>query len=265
MGLDRRRVWRVIRIVWIAFGLLVPVVLLLGLEAAYLPPDTLVSDARVEIVLGRETFDFRPRPDDPARTGLLFFPGALVEPEAYAPMARAIAGHGHYVVIIRLPFRLAPTMAYKQLVFETALETMASSPRKWAVGGHSRGGKIAAEFTAAYPDRVAGLALIATTHPRDVNISGLRPCVPVWRILGTRDPIASIRGARENAAMVPPHTRYLEIEGANHRQFGYYRYQLFDRRATISREEQHRRMIEGILTVLRPASQAGGASGGCAP
>ena len=40
------------------------------------------------------------------------------------------------------------------------------------------------------------------------------------------------------------------IEGANHAQFGYYRYQLFDGEPTIGREEQQRQLTRAVLAAL---------------
>jgi pimeloyl-ACP methyl ester carboxylesterase len=248
----RRRIWRVVRIVWIVLGVASPFVMWHGFNAVDLPPGTLVSDARVEIVRAQDTINVRPRPDDPARTGLIFFPGGLVEPDAYAPMARRLAEQGHHVVIVRLPYRLAPTHAYHRLVFDTARETLTSPPRPWVIGGHSRGAKLAAEFASEHPGQIAGLVLIASTHPRDRDLSTLPPCVPVLKIFGTRDGVAPRDEMDKYRGNLPPHTGYLEIEGANHTQFGYYRYQLFGGRPTIDRETQQRKMLEGILMVLRP-------------
>ncbi len=259
-----RRVWRVVRIVWITLGLASPLVMWWGMSAAGLPPGTLTSDARVEIVRATDTINFRPRPDDPARTGLIFFPGGLVQPEAYAPMARRLAEQGHHVVIVRLPYRLAPTHAYHQFVFATARETLTAPARPWIVGGHSRGGKLAAEFVAEHPASVAGLALIGTTHPREVDLSGLPLCVPVLKIYATRDGVARPEDMDAYRANLPPHTGYREIAGGNHTQFGYYRFQLLDKRPSIDREEQQRQLVDGLLTVLRP-QYSGGARPPCPP
>ena len=250
MPIDRKVLWRRVRIVWIVLGLASPFVLWWGFNAKDLPPGVLVSDARVEIVRATDTINFRPRPDDPTRAGLIFFPGGLVAPEGYAPMARRLAEHGHHVVIVRLPYRLAPTHAYHRLVFDTARETLVSPKRPWVIGGHSRGGKLAAEFASEHPNEIAGLALIGTTHPRDRDLSKLPLCVPVLKILGTRDGIASPEESRKHAANLPPHTGYIEIEGANHTQFGYYRFQLMDKRPAIDRDTQQRQLVDGLLSIL---------------
>lgn len=246
----RRRIWRVVRLVWITLGVLSPFVLWWGMNASGVPEGTLVSSDTVEIVRAQDTIDFRPRPDDPARAGLLFFPGALVDPEAYAPLARRIAEAGHRAVIVRLPFRMAPTPGYEQMAFQTVRETMAASPRAWAVGGHSRGGMLAAKFAAAHPDLPSGLVLLGTTHPRELNLSGIPPTVPVVKVFGSHDGVATPEDVRRYASNLPPHTSFVEIAGGTHRQFGFYRYQLMDGRPGVSVGEQHRQTAEAILGLL---------------
>lgn len=258
MDSRRRRIWRIVRRVWIALGLASPLILWWGFNTKDLPPGTLVTDDRVEIVRATDTINFRPRPDDPARAGLIFFPGGLVKPEAYAPMARRLAELGHHVVIVRLPYRLAPTHAYHQFVFETALQTLTAPPRPWVIGGHSRGGKLAAEFADVHRTKIAGVALIGTTHPRDRDLSKLPVCIPVLKVYATRDGVAPPGEGARNHGNLPPHTGYVEIDGGNHTQFGYYRFQLLDRRPGIDRETQQQQLIDAVLMVLRPQWIGGG-------
>lgn len=244
----RQRIWRIVRIVWVTLGVSSVLALFWGVGAAGLPENTFVSDARVEIVRATDTIDFRPRPDDAARAGLLFFPGALVNPDAYAPMARALAERGHRVVIVKLPFRFAPTAAYEEMAFQTVRETMAAAPRRWVVGGHSRGGMIATRFAAGHPSLLAGLALVGTTHPRELNLAWLD--VPVLKIFGSQDGVATADDVRRYAPNLPSSTTFVEIEGGNHRQFGYYRFQLMDRRARIPLDVQQAQLIEALAAFL---------------
>lgn len=253
MAFDRRRAWKIIRIVWVTLGVASVFVLAFGMTTAGVPAGTFASDARVEIVRGTESIDFRPRPGDPRQTGLIFFPGGLVAADAYGPMARRLAEQGHPVSIVRLPYRTAPTPAYQEMAFGTARATMAASPRPWAVGGHSRGAMLATRFADMHRDRIAGLALVATTHPREIDLSGLPVCVPVLKMSGTRDGVARESESVRFRDRLPAHTTFVSIEGGNHTQFGYYRYQLLDRRATIDRETQQQRLVEGLLGLLRRA------------
>jgi hypothetical protein len=79
--------------------------------------------------------------------------------------------------------------------------------------------------------------------------------VPVTKIYGTRDGIASYAKMRQNEALLPRNTNWVAIEGANHVQFGYYRHQLGDDTATISRPEQQSLLEAAMLKALGSASR----------
>ncbi|MBM3796105.1 MAG: hypothetical protein FJW31_19060 [Acidobacteria bacterium] len=109
---------------------------------------------------------------------------------------------------------------------------------------------LAARFVHERPNapRVAGLALLGTTHPRDFSLAALT--IPVTKIYGTHDGVAPIAAVQANRDKLPPHTRWVAIEGGNHVQFGFYRHQLFDGAATITREEQMRQVVRALLAML---------------
>lgn len=94
--------------------------------------------------------------------------------------------------------------------------------------------------------------LIGTSHPRDVDLSSLR--VPVTKIVGTRDGLASIEAVEANRELLPAGTTWIRIEGGNHSQFGWYGFQPGDRRAAVSAEAQRAAMIHGVLALMRTAS-----------
>jgi pimeloyl-ACP methyl ester carboxylesterase len=115
---------------------------------------------------------------------------------------------------------------------------------------------VAATSLAASRTRgIAGLVLVGTTHPRDVDLSAL--AVPVTKVVGTHDRIAPLKKAEANRHLLPPATRWVRIEGGNHSQFGWYGFQPGDRFAEITREEQQAQMIAVILHMLQ---ETGGAA-----
>ena len=99
---------------------------------------------------------------------------------------------------------------------------------------------------------MAGLALIGTTHPRDVDLYHSK--IPVLKIYGTQDCVATVARVMANARLLPPSTTWVRIEGGNHRQFGYYGYQLGDCGATISRESQQRQTAAALISFLAQRS-----------
>jgi len=117
------------------------------------------------------------------------------------------------------------------------------------LAGHTRGAMLASRYVHERVQHPQGLVLIGTTHPRDFDLSELD--LPVTKIYGTADGVASIGDMRANAKLLPPATRWVEIEGGNHTQFGSYRFQLGDHAATISRRAQQEITARTLVEALR--------------
>lgn len=113
---------------------------------------------------------------------------------------------------------------------------------------------VASALAARRPPTLAGLVLIGTSHPRDVDLSGLD--VPVTKLAGTRDGLATPDEVNGNASLLPPQTRWIWVHGGNHSQFGWYGFQPMDRLPRVSAAEQRSAMIEGVLDLLRAAGMA---------
>ena len=62
---------------------------------------------RVTVSEQENWIDFKP--DKPKADGksVLFYPGGLVKPESYAPLAHELAAAGHHTIIAKMPFNLA--------------------------------------------------------------------------------------------------------------------------------------------------------------
>jgi pimeloyl-ACP methyl ester carboxylesterase len=187
-------------------------------------------------------------------TTLVFFPGALVDPRAYAPLARFVAAAGYPVVIVELPRRGAFGGADSpELAARIRSVLTPDSSARIVVGGHSRGAVVASRVAAENAAKLSGLAIIGSSHPRDHDLSSLR--IPVTKIVGTRDGLATPREVRQNARLLPAQTRWIWIEGGNHSQFGWYGLQPLDRRPRINATRQRKEMIEGVLHLLRSSER----------
>lgn len=252
-GLLRR-----IKRLWIALGLAATIVFtawcLLAYRANADGVRASVSDGRVDVAHGDHRWTFRPRSVQPQATGLLLFSGALVDPRAYARLARDAAAAGHPAVVVELPRRGALGGAEGSPVLQRGRDAMAALPevRCWVVGGHSRGGEVASRYVLAYPDAVAALLLVGTSHPRDVDLSALT--IPVTKLTGDRDGLATPERVARNRPLLPSTTRWVDIPGANHSQFGDYGFQPGDRFARLPRERQHRRLTEEVRRLLAGAA-----------
>jgi dienelactone hydrolase len=249
---DRTRtVLRRIRRVVIALGLLLVAATSTYVYFAFRPvgvdPGLLTSDAQIRVDHRADALVFQPV-NDRGDAGLIFYPGCPVPSEAYAPLARRIAEHGYPVFVMRVPYRCATAEDQQQQLFAATRAAIASSRRRWVLAGHSRGAIHASRLLSEEPRLVDGLVLIGTTHPRDVNLASLS--IPVTKIYASRDRLAPEAQVKANAYRLPPSTRWIRIEGGNHRQFGSYRYQLFDPSASISRDAQQRQTAEAVLDML---------------
>ena len=247
-------VWRWVKRIWIGAGLTATTVFvtwsLIAFRASEEARAAEQGDTVVRVERQNGLRRFEPLSGTPRDAGLLFFPGGMVDPTAYAPLARAAASAGHIVVILDLPRRGVFGGADDPELFERARSVMRSrdGPRRWVVAGHSRGAVVASQLASERPRGMAGLVLIGTTHPRDVELSTLT--IPVTKIAATRDGLARLAAVQANQHLLPASTRWVWIEGGNHSQFGWYGFQPGDWTAEIDALAQRRQMIEAILTAL---------------
>ncbi|HEY0603702.1 MAG TPA: alpha/beta hydrolase [Herpetosiphonaceae bacterium] len=186
---------------------------------------------------------FQPAATTPT-TALIIYPGGRVDERAYAPAAHALAAEGYLVVLVPMPLNFA--------VFapDRASEVIAAFPaiRHWAIGGHSLGGAMAAQFAHAHPQQIGGLVLWASYPPDSASLAE-RP-LRVASIFGTRDGVATSENIEASRPLLPQDTSWVAIEGGNHAQFGWYGAQSGDLQATISREEQQAQTVAATLAIL---------------
>lgn len=244
-----RRLWPIIRVVWIVAGLGFTVWLYDSLNAKGVDEGLLQSNGLLTVVETDESIRFTPQAPN-LTIGLLFFYGGGVEPRAYAPLVRAVAERGYTAVIVKLPYRFAPLDAHRQESIQRGRSVIAQSKQvdQWVVAGHSKGGKIAAEFLRSDQSSVGALILIATSHPKDFDLSNLT--IPVKKIFASNDGVAPPLLIKSTKQYLPAHTKWVEIVGGNHSQFGYYGSQIGDGTPTIDHAEQQRQTLEALLATM---------------
>jgi hypothetical protein len=171
---------------------------------------------------------------------LIFYPGAKVEAEAYAPLMRKLAAGGLDCFLIYMPLRMAV------LDMDAAgLIRDANDYDVWLLAGHSLGGAVAANYVSARPDDFDALVLLAA-YPSGPLPESLR----LLSVYGSEDGCLNREQYEAGRAFWPADARELIVEGGNHAQFGAYGPQRGDGAACISAEEQQAQTAEAILALL---------------
>jgi len=203
-------------------------------------------------------YEFAPTSGTP-KEALIIYPGGGVEVIAYAKIARDIAAAGYLTVIIPMPDCLAISARDRADAVITAHDEI----EKWSIGGHSFGGTNAVWYiennNGAYlhSDKINALVLWAS-YPSDdclLAIDGLK----VASIYGTNDGITDATDIADSVANLPADTSWIELQGANHTQFGLYGdnatdddfLQDGDNAATITRQAQNDLIVNSTLSFFQ--------------
>jgi hypothetical protein len=202
----------------------------------------LISDSIVDVSTG-QWLAFKPH-GLKANTGFIIYPGGRVNYKSYAPTAHSIANNGYLVVIMPMPLNLAVLGINKA---NAPIKSYADI-KAWAIGGHSLGGTMAAQFAYENPAVIKGLVLWAAypTSRNDFSDMGVKATT----IHCTNDGLVNTSQIDDSMKLLPKDTIRVEIQGGNHSQFGWYGNQPGDNPATISREEQQEQIVFATVQLL---------------
>jgi pimeloyl-ACP methyl ester carboxylesterase len=206
--------------------------------------DALASNSRVAFQETNQWLLFEPL-DEQTGIGLILYPGARVDYRAYAPHARDIAQAGFTVVIVKMPLNFA------FFGINRAEDVISAFPEVegWAVGGHSLGGAMAAQFASTNTPVVDGLVLWAS-YPADSNDLSSQN-LSVISIYASEDGLASLEEIESSRELLPSSAIFVEIQGGNHAGFGWYGDQNGDGQALVSKEDQQRQIVDATVEFLR--------------
>lgn len=210
-------------------------------QSRNLPKETFENSKLVTVTQSDDLITFQ---SDTAKNGInvIFFQGGLTAPKAYAPLCRKLAENGFTCHLIKMDWRL-PQYDYKKI-----LKIFKLDGGNYVIGGHSQGGKMAAQIVYENPTLFKGLFLLGTSHPRDIDLSTFT--IPTMKIYAEKDGLASVPEVMENKSKLPQNSKLVLIKGGNHSQFGYLGKLLMDNSADISLEEQQKQTVENILKFL---------------
>ncbi|WP_435749347.1 alpha/beta hydrolase [Microbacterium sp. PMB16] len=196
-------------------------------------PAITVEDAEQGIVLAPA--------DGDSDFGLVFVPGAKVDPWAYAPILQGLAEEGVTVVITRPWLNLA-------FFDPRGLDAFTSADPEidtWTVGGHSLGGVRACQLAAD----ADALVLFGSYCATDLSTSDL----PVLSLSGSEDGLSTPEKIQDARDQLPDDAEMIQIDGASHASFGDYGPQDGDGTPTISADEMHAdvtRAVGGFLDAV---------------
>ena len=174
--------------------------------------------------------------------GIIFYPGAKVEPEAYSPLAFKLAEKGYQTIIVKMPFNLAVLESDRgKRVMDHYTEI-----KYWYVGGHSLGGAMAGNFAHENKKLIKGVFFLGAYPVKDFSEASL----DILLINGSLDGIVNEKRLNAAEALIPNSSENITIAGGNHSQFGSYGLQKNDQVAEISFEEQLNITVEGIINLV---------------
>ncbi|WP_145330891.1 alpha/beta hydrolase [Paenibacillus xylanexedens] len=240
----RKRRWKKIAI-WIS---VVIIALVAGVFAylasvTYSPSEqaeaAMKSDDRVVVSEVQNGYQFEPKGQDITQPNVVFYPGGLVEPSSYAPMARALAEQGHRVYITRMPLNLA---MFGENRADSFLAEHAGE--SFVIGGHSLGGVFASRYAAAHTDQIKGVFYLASYADDGGRLDGTN--LSALQITGSNDGVLNWESWEKAKSNLPNDTTFVSIEGGNHGQFGSYGMQKGDNAPKITEQEQLKQVVQAL-------------------
>jgi pimeloyl-ACP methyl ester carboxylesterase len=187
--------------------------------------DILITDDPAAIVLAPT--------DGATEVGLVFIPGAKVDPWAYAAKLSGVVAEDGITVVITKP---TLNLAFFDLRPLDAFTALAPDVDTWMVGGHSLGGVRACQLASD----ADALVLFASYCATDLADSGL----PVLSIGGSEDGLSTPEKIAAARDLLPADAELVEIDGAGHASFGDYGPQAGDGEPTITDPAMTTRLTE---------------------
>ena len=166
-----------------------------------------------------------------AKLGVVFYGGALVDPRAYSPVAKALSERYGMAVAIQifeddLPTRMGSCNTGRLDLAEEEFPYI----EKWVLVGHSLGGIAAMTdvwtFVNDTDNRIAGLVLLASYIRNDLGCGEIdfsSTSLPMASVNASLDGIVNATNFLSGQQLLPVNdTFHMEILGGNHGQFGSY-------------------------------------------
>ena len=174
--------------------------------------------------------------------GFVFYPGGKVEYTAYSPLMVKMAEQGITCILVKMPFNLAVFDSNGAGKAINKLDKISN----WYIGGHSLGGAMASAYASSNADKLKGIVFLGAYPSSDLSKTNLK----MLSIYGMEDKVLNKEKLDECRSNEPKNTKYLELKGANHANYGNYGVQSGDGTATISAEEQQDIAVKAIFDFI---------------
>jgi hypothetical protein len=179
---------------------------------------------------------------DDFTTGIVYYPGGLVDPKAYAGFAQLLSESTSANVFVTQPlFNLAITDIQKAGDIIHDYPSITS----WWIGGHSLGGSSAAFYGIDNLEQLQGIFFLGSYTTAEANFS--TSSLPMLTIIGDHDNILNQSTYQSSVEYFSSNLMSYTIQGGNHSQFGDYGLQRGDGVATITTMEQHLMIINQFI------------------
>lgn len=202
----------------------------------------LKSDDYVEVSIDNNFICYTPKNTAPKK-GFILYPAAKVDAKAYSQICNMIAAKGYQVVAVDMPFN------YPAFGKNKANEIIQkySDIQSWVLGGDSLGGLVATRYVNSNISKIDGVVFISS-YPIDSYLKEIN--MNVLSIWGSKDGVINFQSLIDAKKKLPEKTTYLEIEGANHSQFGDYGIYKNDEEALIDGDKQKQKTVDSIIEFL---------------
>jgi dienelactone hydrolase len=180
----------------------------------------------------------RPSSSQPT-TGLLFYPGLRVAPEAYVAKLAAIAAAANIQIAIGRPVLNVAAFSINQA---DAMRSALPGVTRWYVGGHSLGGAMACLYASKNASRLEGVVLLGTYCGSDISKTQLR----VLDVTGENDGVIPSAKIFQDRGELPKDATIVTVPGMNHGQVGNYGEQSGDHAASIT-DDDAKHMLVGTM------------------
>lgn len=185
-------------------------------------------------------------PADATGEGLVFLPGARVDPAAYLWKLSGVAESTGLTVVV-------PKVTLNLAFFDTrpisGYTAYAPDVSTWFVGGHSLGGVRGCQLAAgsdAADAGVTGLILFGSYCANDLSDSGYTAVT----IAGEFDQLSAVDDIEASAGNLPDDATLVVVDGISHASFGDYGPQPGDGTPTLDSDAARDAISEAVATAL---------------